>query len=49
MAGVGPKDVGVVQAYENFTGGVLMALAEHGFFAPEEANVWIDRQLDQGR
>jgi acetyl-CoA acetyltransferase len=38
MAGVQPKDVGVVQSYENFTGGVLMALAEHGFFAPEEAN-----------
>jgi acetyl-CoA acetyltransferase len=38
MAGIGPQDVGVVQSYENFTGGVLMALAEHGFFRPEEAN-----------
>lgn len=38
MAGVGPSDVGVVQCYENFTGGVVMALAEHGFFRPEEAN-----------
>ncbi|MCC8936123.1 acetyl-CoA acetyltransferase [Bradyrhizobium sp. Arg68] len=38
MAGVGPSDVGVVQAYENFTGGVVMALAEHGFFKPEQAN-----------
>ncbi|MCC8943882.1 acetyl-CoA acetyltransferase [Bradyrhizobium sp. Arg62] len=38
MAGVGPSDVGVVQAYENFTGGVVMALAEHGFFRPEKAN-----------
>jgi acetyl-CoA acetyltransferase len=38
MAGVGPGDVGVVQSYENFTGGVVMALAEHGFFAPGEAN-----------
>lgn len=38
MAGVSPKDVDVVQAYENFTGGVAMALAEHGLFAPEEAN-----------
>jgi acetyl-CoA acetyltransferase len=37
MAGVGPKDVDVVQAYENFTGGVLMALVEHGFFAADEA------------
>jgi acetyl-CoA acetyltransferase len=41
MAGVGPKDVGVVQSYENFTGGVLMALAEHGFFKPEEANEFL--------
>ena len=38
MAGLGPGDVGSVQAYENFTGGVLMALADHRFFAPEEAN-----------
>jgi acetyl-CoA acetyltransferase len=38
MAGLGPSDVGVVQCYENFTGGVVMALAEHGFFKPEEAN-----------
>jgi acetyl-CoA acetyltransferase len=37
MAEVGPKDVDVVQCYENFTGGVLMSLVEHGFFAPEEA------------
>jgi len=41
MAGVGPKDVGVVQSYENFTGGVLMSLVEHGFFAPEEANEFL--------
>jgi acetyl-CoA acetyltransferase len=38
MAGVGPGDVAVVQSYENFTGGVLMSLVEHGFFAAEEAN-----------
>ncbi len=37
MAGVG-KDVSVVQSYENFTGGVLMSLVEHDFFAAEEAN-----------
>jgi acetyl-CoA acetyltransferase len=37
MARVGPQDVDVVQSYENFTGGVMMALAEHGFFAPKEA------------
>jgi acetyl-CoA acetyltransferase len=41
MAGVMPRDVGVVQSYENFTGGVLMALVEHGFFAPEEANEFL--------
>src|SRR5690606_9499852 len=38
MAGVGPEDVGVVQSYENFTGGVLMALVEHGLVRVEEAN-----------
>jgi acetyl-CoA acetyltransferase len=38
MAGVAPKDVRVVQSYENFTGGVLMSLVEHGFFKAEEAN-----------
>ena len=41
MAGLGPKDVNVVQSYENFTGGVLMSLVEHGFFAPEEANEFL--------
>jgi acetyl-CoA acetyltransferase len=41
MAGVGPKDVDVVQSYENFTGGVLMALAEHGFFEPDEAEEFL--------
>ena len=38
MARVSPSDVGSVQSYENFTGGVVMALAEHGFFSPDEAN-----------
>jgi len=41
MAGVGPADVDVVQAYENFTGGVLMALVEHGFFAADEATEFL--------
>jgi acetyl-CoA acetyltransferase len=40
MAGVGPKDVGVVQSYENFTGCVVMSLVEHGFFKGEEANAF---------
>jgi acetyl-CoA acetyltransferase len=38
MARVGPSDVGSVQAYENFTGGVVMSLCEHGFFKPDEIN-----------
>ena len=38
MAGIEAADVDVAQSYENFTGGVLMSLVEHGFFAPEEAN-----------
>jgi acetyl-CoA acetyltransferase len=38
MAGVTAGDVDVVQSYENFTGGVLMSLVEHGFFLAEEAN-----------
>ncbi|PKQ09802.1 MAG: acetyl-CoA acetyltransferase [Alphaproteobacteria bacterium HGW-Alphaproteobacteria-12] len=37
MARLGPQDVDVVQCYENFTGGVLMSLVEHGFFKPEDA------------
>ncbi len=38
MAGMKPSDVDVVQSYENFTGGVLMSLVEHGFFPPDAAN-----------
>ena len=46
MAGLGPKDVRVVQSYENFTGGVLMSLVEHGLFSAEEANdVCVPEQL----
>ena len=41
MAGVTPKDVSVVQSYENFTGGVLMSLVEHDFFTAEEANAFL--------
>lgn len=37
MAKVKPQDVDVVQSYENFTGGVLMALVEHELFKPDEA------------
>jgi acetyl-CoA acetyltransferase len=38
MAEIGPADVDVLQAYENFTGGVLMAIVEHGFCDVEAAN-----------
>ena len=38
MAGVSPADVGVVQCYDNFTGGVAMSLVDHGFFRAEDAN-----------
>lgn len=38
MAKCGPADVDVLQAYENFTGGVLLGLVEHGFVQPETAN-----------
>ena len=38
MAKLGPADVDVLQAYENFTGGVLLGLVEHGFVKPAEAN-----------
>ena len=52
MAGLGPQDIGSVQAYENFTGGVVMALAEHGFFQPQEANEFMQLEnlvAPQGR
>lgn len=41
MAKLGPEDVDVLQSYENFTGGVLMSLTEHGYFKPEEANEFL--------
>lgn len=36
QAGIEPRDVDVCQSYENFTGGVMMSLVEHGFCAPDE-------------
>jgi acetyl-CoA acetyltransferase len=38
QAGVTPADVDAVQSYENFTGGVVMSLIEHGFCTYETAN-----------
>ena len=37
-AGVTPADVDVLQSYENFTGGVLMSIVEHGFCEPDGCN-----------
>ena len=50
MAKLGPQDVDVLQCYENFTGGVLMSMVEHGFFTGEEANDFLklDNLLAQG-
>ena len=44
MAGCGPADVDVLQCYENFTGGVLMSMVEHGFCAPEECNEFFTKE-----
>ena len=41
MARMGPADVDVAQVYENFTGGVVMSIIEHGFCSYEEANDFI--------
>lgn len=38
MAAVTPAEVNVAQVYENFTGGVLMSIVEHGFCEPDECN-----------
>ncbi len=40
-AGVGPADIKVAQFYENFTGPVLIAIAEMGFCKPEELNDFV--------
>ncbi len=40
-AGVKPADIPVAQFYENFTGPVLMAIAEMGFCEPGELNDFV--------
>jgi len=40
-AGVRPDDIRVAQLYENFTGPVLMAIAEMGFCEPGELNDFV--------
>ncbi|NRI70055.1 acetyl-CoA acetyltransferase [Rhodococcus sp. MS16] len=37
QAGLSPEDIDVLQVYDNFTAGVVMAIIEHGFCTPEEA------------
>ena len=44
MAGVKPSDVDVLQCYENFTGGVMMSIVEHGFCRPDEVNEFIVKE-----
>jgi acetyl-CoA acetyltransferase len=44
MAGIGPQDVDVLQSYENFTGGVLMSIVEHGFCAANECNEFFTKE-----
>ena len=44
MARVKPGDVDVLQSYENFTGGVLMSIVEHGFCSPDECNEFFNKE-----
>ena len=44
MAGVSAGDVDVLQSYENFTGGVLMSIVEHGFCEPEGCNEYFVKE-----
>lgn len=50
QAQITPDDVDVAQIYENFTGGVLMTIIEHGLCKPEEANEFfqLDNLIAQG-
>ena len=41
MAGLGSRDVGVVQSYANFTPAVAMSLLDHGFFEPAQLNEFL--------
>lgn len=41
MAEMRPEDVQVAQVYENFTGGVLMSIVEHGFCDPDGCNEFL--------
>ena len=50
MAELGPADVDVLQSYENFTGGVMMSIVEHGFCKPTRSTSFFTRrQLPRAR
>ena len=44
MAECKPADVDVLQCYENFTGGVLMSIVEHGFCEPDACNDFLTKE-----
>jgi acetyl-CoA acetyltransferase len=44
QAEVSPADVDVLQSYENFTGGVLMSIVEHGFCQPGACNDFFQKE-----
>ena len=44
MAKVSAGDVDVMQSYENFTGGVLMSIVEHGFCDPDACNEYFTKE-----
>ncbi len=44
MAELAPSDVDVSQIYENFTGGVLMSMVEHGFCEPDQCNEFFTKE-----
>lgn len=44
MAKLGPQDMHNIQSYENFTGGVLMSLVEHGLVKAVDANEFLVEQ-----
>ena len=44
MAKVSAGDVDVLQSYENFTGGVLMSIVEHGFCDPDACNEYFTKE-----
>lgn len=44
QAGIGPEDVDVAQIYENFTGGVVMSIVDHGFCRADTAQAFFTHE-----